>query len=62
VYFDDDFRWGLIAGRIPGRKPEEIERFWMMRHHELFANTRNETENPNVIFASLQNHITAPEN
>ncbi|KAL8159976.1 hypothetical protein V2J09_001513 [Rumex salicifolius] len=25
-------RWSLIAGRIPGRKPEEIERFWIMRH------------------------------
>ncbi|XP_077252174.1 transcription factor TRY-like [Tasmannia lanceolata] len=27
-------RWELIAGRIPGRKPEEIERFWIMRHRE----------------------------
>ncbi|KAJ4748890.1 Myb family transcription factor [Rhynchospora pubera] len=27
-------RWTLIAGRIPGRKPEEIERFWIMRHGE----------------------------
>ncbi|XP_059654205.1 MYB-like transcription factor ETC1 [Cornus florida] len=25
-------RWALIAGRIPGRKAEEIERFWLMRH------------------------------
>ncbi|PWA82239.1 CAPRICE-like MYB3 [Artemisia annua] len=25
-------RWELIAGRIPGRTPEEIERFWLMRH------------------------------
>ncbi|CAN0825228.1 Transcription factor TRY [Linum grandiflorum] len=24
-------RWDLIAGRIPGRKAEEIERFWIMR-------------------------------
>ncbi|KAM7467722.1 hypothetical protein LguiB_015284 [Lonicera macranthoides] len=23
-------RWDLIAGRVPGRKPEEIERFWIM--------------------------------
>ncbi|XP_077228748.1 transcription factor TRY-like isoform X2 [Tasmannia lanceolata] len=30
-------RWALIAGRIPGRKPEEIERFWIMRHSEGFA-------------------------
>ncbi|KAF3782586.1 Transcription factor [Nymphaea thermarum] len=28
-------RWGLIAGRIPGRKAEEIERFWIMRHGEV---------------------------
>ncbi|XP_074591632.1 transcription factor CPC-like [Curcuma longa] len=27
-------RWDLIAGRVPGRKPEEIERFWIMRHHQ----------------------------
>ncbi|XP_021909216.1 transcription factor TRY [Carica papaya] len=24
-------RWDLIAGRIPGRKAEELERFWIMR-------------------------------
>ncbi|XP_042400684.1 transcription factor TRY-like isoform X2 [Zingiber officinale] len=31
-------RWDLIAGRVPGRKPEEIERFWIMRHRqEAFA-------------------------
>ncbi|CAL5187408.1 unnamed protein product [Lathyrus oleraceus] len=24
-------RWNLIAGRVPGRKAEEIERFWTMR-------------------------------
>ena len=29
-----DFRWDLIAGRIPGRNAEEIERFWIMRHWE----------------------------
>ncbi|XP_010913915.1 transcription factor TRY [Elaeis guineensis] len=33
-------RWTLIAGRIPGRKPEEIERFWIMRHDEGFAEKR----------------------
>ncbi|KFK42528.1 hypothetical protein AALP_AA1G006200 [Arabis alpina] len=26
-------RWDLIAGRIPGRTPEEIERFWVMKNH-----------------------------
>ncbi|KAG2290670.1 hypothetical protein Bca52824_050274 [Brassica carinata] len=25
-------RWELIAGRIPGRTPEEIERYWLMKH------------------------------
>ncbi|XP_057512196.1 transcription factor CPC-like isoform X2 [Actinidia eriantha] len=25
-------RWDLIAGRVPGRKAEEIERFWIMKH------------------------------
>ncbi|XP_065868563.1 transcription factor TRY-like [Euphorbia lathyris] len=30
-------RWFLIAGRIPGRKAEEIERFWIMRHTKVFA-------------------------
>ncbi|GKV31290.1 hypothetical protein SLEP1_g39997 [Rubroshorea leprosula] len=30
-------RWDLIAGRIPGRKAEEIERFWIMKHTEGFA-------------------------
>ncbi|KAI4364696.1 hypothetical protein MLD38_020752 [Melastoma candidum] len=33
-------RWALIAGRIPGRKAEEIERFWIMRHGEVFADRR----------------------
>ncbi|XP_038683186.1 transcription factor TRY [Tripterygium wilfordii] len=33
-------RWDLIAGRIPGRKAEEIERFWIMRTGEAFAKKR----------------------
>ncbi|KAL4364120.1 hypothetical protein GQ457_04G030780 [Hibiscus cannabinus] len=37
-------KWGLIAGRVPGRKAEEIERFWIMRHGEVFANKRRELE------------------
>ncbi|CAA6672918.1 unnamed protein product [Spirodela intermedia] len=28
------------SGRIPGRKPEEIERFWIMRHSEEYAEKR----------------------
>ncbi|CAM8910996.1 hypothetical protein QQ045_031377 [Rhodiola kirilowii] len=35
-------RWDLIAGRVPGRKAEEIERFWIMRHGEGFASRRRE--------------------
>ncbi|KAJ7945029.1 Myb family transcription factor [Quillaja saponaria] len=35
-------RWDLIAGRIPGREAEEIERFWIMRHGDAFAEKRNE--------------------
>ncbi|AES93967.1 putative transcription factor MYB-HB-like family [Medicago truncatula] len=33
-------RWNLIAGRIPGRKAEEIERFWIMRHTDAFSAKR----------------------
>ncbi|XP_015878248.3 MYB-like transcription factor ETC3 [Ziziphus jujuba] len=35
-------RWDLIAGRIPGRKAEEIERFWIMRHRDMFAQRRKQ--------------------
>ncbi|MCE2054954.1 hypothetical protein HAX54_041704 [Datura stramonium] len=35
-------RWGLIAGRIPGRRAEEIERFWIMRHSDGFAHKRRQ--------------------
>ncbi|XVF50948.1 hypothetical protein PTKIN_Ptkin04bG0144700 [Pterospermum kingtungense] len=35
-------RWDLIAGRIPGRKAVEIERFWIMRHNEGFAQKRKQ--------------------
>ncbi|KAL5541264.1 hypothetical protein UlMin_042486 [Ulmus minor] len=30
-------RWDLIAGRIPSRKTEEIERFWLRRKSEAFS-------------------------
>ncbi|KAM5572198.1 transcription factor TRY-like [Rosa sericea] len=35
-------RWHLIAGRIPGRKAEEMERFWIKTHTESFAQNREE--------------------
>ncbi|XP_060218453.1 transcription factor TRY isoform X2 [Lycium barbarum] len=35
-------RWGLIAGRIPGRRAEEIERFWIMKHSDGFAHKRRQ--------------------
>ncbi|KAG5539560.1 hypothetical protein RHGRI_019928 [Rhododendron griersonianum] len=34
-------RWDLIAGRVPGRKPEEIERFWIMRHNKTSLERRS---------------------
>lgn len=34
-------RWDLIAGRVPGREADEIERFWIMKHGESFAEKRN---------------------
>ncbi|CAL9107505.1 unnamed protein product [Musa textilis] len=37
-------RWGLIAGRVPGRKAEEIERFWIMSHGASFAEKRLKRE------------------
>ncbi|RWW73029.1 hypothetical protein BHE74_00019128 [Ensete ventricosum] len=37
-------RWGLIADRVPGRKAEEIERFWIMSHGESFAEKRLKRE------------------
>ncbi|XVE58042.1 hypothetical protein DITRI_Ditri04bG0138200 [Diplodiscus trichospermus] len=37
-------RWDLIAGRIPGRNAEEIERFWIMRHGQMFADTKERKE------------------
>ncbi|KAK1326670.1 Transcription factor TRY [Acorus calamus] len=35
-------RWALIAGRIPGRKAEEIERFWIMKHGESTSQTKRD--------------------
>ncbi|XP_042506500.1 transcription factor TRY-like [Macadamia integrifolia] len=37
-------KWHLIAGRLPGRKAEEIERFWIMRHGEGFSGRRKGRE------------------
>ncbi|XP_073269389.1 MYB-like transcription factor ETC3 [Primulina huaijiensis] len=33
-------KWALIAGRVPGRKPEEIERYWMMKNADNFKSTK----------------------
>ncbi|XP_010469855.1 PREDICTED: MYB-like transcription factor ETC2 [Camelina sativa] len=30
-------RWDLIAGRVVGRKANEIERFWIMRNSDCFS-------------------------
>lgn len=40
-------RWDLIAGRIPGRTAEELERFWIMRHCDMFAEKRNKQKKDN---------------
>ncbi|XAR70192.1 hypothetical protein NMG60_11026967 [Bertholletia excelsa] len=40
-------RWDLIAGRVPGRKPEEIERFWIMKHGKMFAERRSKQSKGN---------------
>nr|KAJ0211260.1 hypothetical protein LSAT_V11C400183920 [Lactuca sativa] len=29
---DDYVRWSLIAGRIPGRSAEEIEKYWTSKY------------------------------
>ncbi|XWS18199.1 hypothetical protein CRYUN_Cryun32bG0022500 [Craigia yunnanensis] len=33
-------RWSLIAGRIPGRTAEEIEKYWTSRHSSQSQNDR----------------------
>ncbi|XP_022777414.1 transcription factor CPC-like [Durio zibethinus] len=33
-------RWSLIAGRIPGRTAEEIEKYWTSRHSSQSQNER----------------------
>ncbi|KAK4844416.1 hypothetical protein QYF36_020005 [Acer negundo] len=38
-------RWDLIAGRLPGRNADEIERFWIMKHSQVFAEKRNQAKN-----------------
>ncbi|KAL2987261.1 hypothetical protein AAZX31_11G017700 [Glycine max] len=37
-------KWNLIAGRIPSRKAEEIERFWIMRHGDAFSVKRHRSK------------------
>ncbi|KAK3228010.1 hypothetical protein Dsin_007872 [Dipteronia sinensis] len=38
-------RWDLIAGRIPGSNADEIERFWIMKHSQVFAEKINQVKN-----------------
>ncbi|CAD5319942.1 unnamed protein product [Arabidopsis thaliana] len=33
-------RWDLIAGRVVGRKANEIERYWIMRNSDYFSHKR----------------------
>ncbi|KAL0290806.1 UNVERIFIED_CONTAM: Transcription factor TRY [Sesamum calycinum] len=37
-------KWALIAGRVPGRKAEEIERFWLMKNSDDFKSKRIENK------------------
>ncbi|KAF3530917.1 hypothetical protein DY000_02038680 [Brassica cretica] len=34
--FLQNTRWEIIAGRVPGRKAVEIERYWIMRNNTHF--------------------------
>ncbi|KAK3404499.1 transcription factor CPC [Eucalyptus grandis] len=34
-------RWSLIAGRIPGRSAEEIEKYWTSRYIRMVNEQRN---------------------
>lgn len=36
-------RWSLIAGRIPGRSAEEIEKYWKSRHTNSNIESKTET-------------------
>ncbi|KAL5568315.1 hypothetical protein UlMin_024890 [Ulmus minor] len=38
-------RWDLIAGRIPGRTAEEIERFWILKHHDMLSEGTKANDN-----------------
>ncbi|KAL2251811.1 MYB-like transcription factor ETC3 [Sesamum indicum] len=40
-------KWALIAGRVPGRKAEEIERFWLMKNSNDFKNKREKKRRQN---------------
>lgn len=46
-------RWDLIAGRIPGRTAEQVERFWIMRHNEGFASARRGKENKKMKYGAF---------
>ncbi|XP_058092364.1 MYB-like transcription factor ETC3 isoform X2 [Magnolia sinica] len=50
--------WDLIAGRIPGRKAEEIERFWIMVHERGFRARRNVGERAEETGRRLGNTYT----
>ncbi|KAL8134707.1 MYB-like transcription factor ETC3 isoform X2 [Apium graveolens] len=47
-------RWHLIAGRVPGRKPEEIQRFWMVKHQLALQNGSWNAGEPLVLETSYR--------
>ncbi|GFP91924.1 transcription factor try [Phtheirospermum japonicum] len=45
-------KWALIAGRIPGRTADEIERFWVMRNSEKWCREEKEKEKETKFLSS----------
>ncbi|XP_015964525.2 MYB-like transcription factor ETC3 [Arachis duranensis] len=52
-------RWDLIAGRIPGRKAEEIERFWIMRHGDAFSLRRTNNQQQQQLFGENSGRLSS---
>ncbi|XP_055801867.1 MYB-like transcription factor ETC3 isoform X2 [Solanum dulcamara] len=50
-------RWSLIAGRIPGRTAEEIEKYWNSRHstrHTIWRKNKcRKVERPDYYILSI---------
>ncbi|KAA8520067.1 hypothetical protein F0562_014323 [Nyssa sinensis] len=51
-------RWSLIAGRIPGRTAEEIEKYWTSRHSSLIHALAVSPSSPNPAAATTTTTTT----